>query len=66
METAVGALSDRTKRRLSYACLFGAFVFLQFTVLGLANHAGEGYLSAEQRDLVYYALQVFVIGGYVL
>lgn len=47
METAVGALSDRTKRRLSYACLFGAFVFLQFTVLGLANHGGEGYLSAE-------------------
>lgn len=47
-------------------CMFGAFVFLQFTVLGLANHAGEGYLTTGQRDLVYYALQVFVILGYVL
>ncbi|MBQ9196743.1 MAG: helix-turn-helix transcriptional regulator [Clostridia bacterium] len=47
-------------------CMFGAFVFLQFTVLGLANHAGEGYLSTGQRDLVYYALQIFVILGYLL
>lgn len=46
--------------------MFGAFVFLQFTVLGLANHAGEGYLSVEHRELVYYALQVFVIFGYLL
>lgn len=47
-------------------CLFGTFVFLQFTVLGLANHAGEGYLSTEQRTLVYYALQVSVILGFLL
>ena len=40
--------------------------FLQFTVLGLANHAGEGYLTTGQRDFVYYALQVFVILGYLL
>ncbi len=46
--------------------MFGTFVFLQFTVLGLANHAGEGYLSIEHRELVYYALQVFVISGYLL
>ncbi|MBQ7488765.1 MAG: hypothetical protein IJT77_14845, partial [Clostridia bacterium] len=32
----------------------------------LANHAGEGYLTHGQRDLVYYALQVFVISGYLL
>lgn len=57
-----GALSDRIR----LTCLFGSFVFLQFTVLGLANHAGEGYLSTGQRDLVYYALQVFVILGFVL
>lgn len=44
----------------------GAFVFLQFTVLSLANHAGEGYLSTGQREQVYYALQVFVILGYLL
>ena len=47
-------------------CLFGSFVFLQFTVLGLANHAGEGYLSGGQREMIYYALQIFVILGYLL
>ena len=62
----MNALSDIAKRELYLTCLFGAFVFLQFTVLGLANHAGEGYLSTEQRNLVYYALQVFVIGGFLL
>ena len=60
------ALSDKAKRELSFIGLFGAFVFLQFTVLGLANHAGEGYLDTEQRTLVYYALQAFVIGGFLL
>lgn len=53
-------------RSASLACMFGAFVFLQFTTLGLANHAGEGYLATGQRDLVYYGLQVFVILGYLL
>lgn len=53
-------------KNVKLTCLFGAFVFLQFTVLGLANHAGEGYLSTVHRDLVYYALQVFVILGYLL
>ena len=57
-----GALSDRIR----LTCLFGSFVFLQFTVLGLANHAGEGYLSTGQREMVYYALQVFVILGFLL
>ena len=47
-------------------CLFASFVFLQFTVLGLANHAGEGFLTTGQRELVYYALQVFVILGFLL
>lgn len=51
---------------IKLTCLFGAFVFLQFTVLALANHAGEGYLTPVQRDRVYYALQVFVILGYLL
>ena len=62
----MNALSDKAKRELYLTCLFGAFVFLQFTVLGLANHAGEGYLATEQRSMVYYALQVFVIGGFLL
>lgn len=37
--------------------LFGAFVFLQFTVLGLANHAGEGYLTTALREQVYYMVK---------
>lgn len=45
--------------------LFAAFVFLQFTVLWLGNHAGEGYLSTERREHVYYAIQVFVILGFL-
>ena len=48
------------------AGLFASFVFLQFTVLGLANHAGEGFLTTGQRELVYYALQIFVILGFLL
>ena len=40
-------------------------MFLQFTVLGLGNHAGEGYLPTERRERVYYALQVFVLLGYL-
>ena len=45
--------------------LFAAFMFLQLTVLGLGNHAGEGFLSPERRELVYYALQAFVILGFL-
>lgn len=62
-------MSDRISNKsesVRLTCFFGAFVFLQFTVLALANHAGEGYLTAGQRDLVYYGLQVFVILGYLL
>lgn len=60
-------MSEKVKKKsLSLTCLFGAFIFLQFTVLGLANHAGEGYLTTAQRDLVYYTLQIFVILGYLL
>ena len=54
------------KESLGLTCLFGAYVFLQFTVLGLANHAGESYLTTSQRDKVYFALQIFVIFGYIL
>jgi len=50
---------------LALTTLFGSYVFLQFTVLGLCNHAGEGFLPTEQREMVYYTLQVFVILGYL-
>lgn len=59
-------VSGMVKRNTQLTCMFGSFVFLQFVVLALANHAGEGYLSTGQRELVYYALQVFVILGYLL
>lgn len=60
------SFTSTAQRTIALSGLFGSFVFLQFTVLGLANHAGEGYLTHGQRDLVYYALQVFVISGYLL
>ena len=40
-------------------------MFLQLVVLRLGNRAGEGYLSAERRERVYYALQIFVILGFL-
>ena len=66
MQATMANLSDDARRMSFLTCLFGAFVFVQFSVLGLANHAGEGYLATGQRELVYYALQAFVIGGYLL
>ena len=62
LRTAVETVSGS----IGLTCLFGSFAFLQYTVLGLANHAGEGYLTTGQRDFVYYALQVFVILGFLL
>ena len=55
----------KMKRTISLTGLFAAYMFLQFTVLGLGNHAGEGWLSTGLRELVYYALQVFVILGFL-
>ena len=46
------------------AALFGALMFLQFTLLGLGNRAGEGWLSSARRELVYYGLQAAVILGF--
>ena len=45
--------------------LFFSFMFLQLTLLGLGNHAGEGYLSTMRREKVYFMIQLFVIGGYL-
>ena len=57
-------MSDSSRQTISLTIFFASFVFLQFTVLGLGNHAGEGYLPTNQRELVYYGIQVFVILGY--
>ena len=45
--------------------LFASFMFLQYCLLGLANHAGEGYLPADRREMVYYSVQVLVIAGFL-
>lgn len=57
-------MSEKMKKDLSLTGLFAAFMFLQLTVSGLGNRAGEGCLSTERREFVYYALQVFVILGF--
>ena len=62
----VRSISGTISGNIRLTCMFASFVFLQFTVLGLANHAGEGFLTTGQRELVYYALQVFVILGFLL
>ena len=59
-------MSEIARKNLFLNGLFAAFMFLQLTVLALGNHAGEGYLSTERRELVYYALQVFVILGFLV
>ncbi len=40
-------------------------MFLQLTVLGLGNHAGEGFLELREREMVYYVLQIFAILGFL-
>ncbi|MBQ1435424.1 MAG: response regulator transcription factor [Clostridia bacterium] len=59
-------MKERTKRTLSLFAMFFAFIFLEFTVLGIGNHAGEGFLGTDRRELVYYEIQVFVIIGFIL
>ena len=58
-------MSERAERDLYLTGPFAAFMFLQLVVLGLGNRAGEGYLPTEGRELVYYALQAFVILGFL-
>lgn len=54
-----------TKQTAFLGGLFASFMFLQLTVLGLGNRAGTGYLPAQQREWVYYVIQVFVILGFL-
>lgn len=49
----------------SFLAIFSSFEFLQLAVLFLANHAGEGWLLMEQRVMVYYVVQIFVITGFL-
>ena len=65
LHTRVAHILKRGTHYETLTGLFAAFMFLQLTVLGLGNHAGEGFLSAGRRELVYYALQAFVIPGFL-
>ena len=58
-------MREKTKRTTELAVLFASFMFLQLTVLWMGNHAGEGYLPVDQREMVYYILQVFAILGFL-
>jgi len=53
-------LKKQAKSELGLTLFFAAFLFLWTTVLILGNHAGEGWLSSDQMEMVYYALQVFM------
>ncbi|MBE6997552.1 MAG: hypothetical protein E7427_05215 [Ruminococcaceae bacterium] len=44
--------------------LYAAYVFLMLSVLRIASHAGDGFLSVQQQEMVYYVLQIFVILGF--
>ena len=45
--------------------LFAAFMFAQFVILRMGNRAGSGFLPEPQQVLVYFFLQIIVIGGFL-
>ena len=45
--------------------LFAAFMFAQFVILRMGNRAGSGFLPELQQELVYFFLQIIVIGGFL-
>lgn len=40
-------------------------MFFQLVTLRLGNTAGSGYLAEDQREYVYYFIQLFVIAGFL-
>lgn len=57
--------SDKTKHEKSLTLFYTAFLFLWMTVLAPASRAGEGRLSVEQLERVYYVQQIFLILGFL-
>ena len=55
-----------TKAQAKKAPLFFCFMFIQYTVLRLANAAGRGYLSDSEQEWVYYIIQAIVIAGFLV
>ena len=58
------ALPEKPKEILTRIGLYAAYVFLMLSVLRIASHAGDGFLSVQQQEMVYYVLQIFVILGF--
>ena len=54
------------KKITAYSLLFSAFMFIQLVFLRLGNKAGLGLLPDAVTEKVYYAIQVFVILGFVV
>ncbi len=59
------SMSEKTKNEVSVTLFYTAFLFLWVTVLAPASRAGEGRLSVEQLEMVYYVQQVFLILGFL-
>lgn len=57
-------MPEKRKEIVKLTGLFAAYVFLMLSVLRIASHAGDGFLSVQQQEMVYYVLQIFVILGF--
>lgn len=68
IETEGGAyaLQEKPLETLKRTGLYAAYVFLMLAELRIASHAGDGFLSVRQQELVYYTLQAFVILGFFI
>ena len=57
-------MPEKRRETVKLTGLYAAYVFLMLSVLRIASHAGDGFLSVRQQEMVYYVLQIFVILGF--
>ena len=57
-------MPEKRREIVKLTGLYAAYVFLMLSVLRIASHAGDGFLSVQQQEMVYYVLQIFVILGF--
>ena len=58
-------MPEKRRETVKLTGLYAAYVFLMLSVLRIASHAGDGFLSVRQQEMVYYVLQIFVIFGFL-
>lgn len=58
-------MPEKRRETVKLTGLYAAYVFLMLSVLRIASHAGDGFLSVRQQEMVYYVLQIFVILGFL-